>query len=180
MSASARATVITLLLALAVTGAMAQPLTGLHLLPQAKAAGSARLTFFGFQVYDASLWVTPGFRQSDFASHGFALELAYLRDFKGAEIARRSIDEMRRAGDFSAGQAARWTQAMDDAFPDVRRGDRLMGVNKPGGGVLFFHNGNPSGEIADARFARLFFAIWLGPNTSEPGMRAALLEGTPP
>ena len=37
-----------------------------------------------------------------------------------------------------------------------------------------------AGEILDARFSRLFFAIWLAPTTSEPGLRQALLAGTPP
>lgn len=31
------------------------------------------------------------------------------------------------------------------------------------------------GEVADPEFARLFFGIWLSPNTSEPALRQALL-----
>ena len=31
------------------------------------------------------------------------------------------------------------------------------------------------GEVADPEFARLFFGIWLSPNTSEPSLRQALL-----
>src|SRR5689334_22352485 len=68
-----------------------------RLLPAASAAGQARLTYWGFEVYDASLWVAPGFRAGDFAAHAFALELSYLRAFSAADIARRSIDEMARA-----------------------------------------------------------------------------------
>lgn len=149
-------------------------------LPAAVPAGSGRLTYWGLAVYDASLWVAPGFRQEAPGSHAFALELHYLRAFSAADIARRSIDEMRRAGSFSAQQARRWAEALRHAFPDVKKGDRILGVHHPGVGARFYFNGSPSGEIADPPFARLFFAIWLGPATSEPALRAALLEGTTP
>jgi hypothetical protein len=33
----------------------------------------------------------------------------------------------------------------------------------------------PAVMIADPVFASLFFAIWLGPATSQPGLRAAFL-----
>ena len=40
---------------------------------------------------------------------------------------------------------------------------------------MFLVNGRTAGEIADAEFARLFFAIWLGPATADRNLRAALL-----
>jgi hypothetical protein len=149
-------------------------------LPSAQAAGQARLTFWGFSVYDARLWVAPGFRRSGFADHPLALELTYLRDLSAADIARRSLEEMRRAEPIDAAQAAQWRDALARLLPDVKAGDRLMGVHRPDGGARFLHNGKPLGEIADARFSRLFFGIWLGPQTSEPAMRDQLLQGTPP
>lgn len=151
-----------------------------RLLPAASAAGQARLTYWGFEVYDASLWVAPGFRAGDFAAHTFALELSYLRAFSAADIARRSIDEMARAAPLDEDRARRWRTALQAALRDVKRGDRLTGVNRPGQGVVFLFNDKPVSEIADAQFARLFFAIWLGPRTSEPALRQALLAGATP
>lgn len=151
-----------------------------RLLPSASAAGQGRLTYWGFEVYDASLWVAPGFRRSDFAGHAFALELSYLRAFTAADIARRSIQEMARAGGLDAAQAAQWRAALQGALRDVRGGDRLTGVHKPGHGAVFLFNDKPVGEVPDAQFARLFFAIWLGEHTSEPALRQALLAGTAP
>jgi hypothetical protein len=157
--------------------ALAQPGPAL---PSAQAAGQARLTVFGFSVYDARLWVAPGFRRSTFADHALALELTYLRDFTGADIAKRSLQEMRRAEPIDAGQAALWQDALGRLLPDVKAGDKLLGVHHPRRGASFTHNGKPVGEIADPRFSRLFFGIWLGITTSEPSLREALLEGTPP
>ena len=77
-------------------------------------------------------------------------------------------------------QAAQWQKALEEALPDVQKGDRITGVYRPGQGVLFLANGRRGGEIRDAQLARLFFSIWLGPQTSEPRLREALLAGTPP
>lgn len=142
------------------------------------AAGQARLSVWGFEVYDARLWVEPAFRATDFAAAEFVLELSYLRSFEGQAIAKRSLDEMRRQGEIPPAQAAAWLQAMTRLFPDVRKGDRITGIHRAGR-ARFFHNGKLLGEMDDATFSRRFFGIWLAPETSEPGMRSALLANAP-
>jgi hypothetical protein len=66
---------------------------------------------------------------------------------------------------------------MQAAFPDVKAGDRISGSFEPEAAAQFFVNGQPRRRIADASFARLFFGIWLSPQTSEPGLRQQLLGG---
>jgi len=144
-------------------------------LPTAQRAGTTRLRMWGFDIYDASLWTAAGFRADAWTQGAFALELRYLRAFDGADIARRSLEEMARHGPMSKLQEANWLRAMQPVFPDVSKGDRITGVYEPGKGARFFHNGALRGEVSDADFAERFFAIWLGARTSEPGMRAALL-----
>ena len=144
------------------------------LLPQHRLVGKTRLTVWGFQVYDARLWSLPGTRAEQLPSRAFALELDYLRDFSNTDIADRSIKEMRRSANIPDEQAKTWTAEM---LPNIKKGDRIMGLHRPGEGALFLVNGKPSGEIKDAEFARLFFGIWLSPKTSEPQMRSALLAG---
>ncbi len=145
-------------------------------LPMAALAGQAKLSLWGFEVYQASLWVAPGFIASAYAEHGFALELLYSRDFSGADIAKRSLAEMARQAPISADQATRWGAQMRTLFPDVKVGERLTGIQQPGVGARFVFNGQLLGEIADPEFARLFFGIWLSPQTSEPKLRLALLQ----
>ena len=140
------------------------------------AVGKARLRYWGFDVYDASLWALPGFDIGRFENQRFGLELAYLRDFKGADIAERSIDEMKGLATIEPAQATRWTQAMSKLFPDVKRGDRITGVHVPGSGARFYLNGRLLGEVADDAFSRLFFGIWLSPKTSQPRMRENLIQ----
>jgi hypothetical protein len=154
--------------------AFASPVAGLQ------QVGQGRLSWLGFGAYDAALFAPAGFRASQFARHPFALELAYLRHFKAGDIADRSIAEMRRAGEFSDGDADRWRAALERLLPDVKPGDRITGVNEPQRGARFLVNGQETGVIADPRFAVLFFSIWLGPATSQPALRRELLAGAAP
>ena len=138
-------------------------------------AGSGTYSYWGLDIYQARLWVEPGFDASALARQRYALELQYLRGFKGRDIAQRSLAEMRRQGSLDEAQAQRWLQAMQAAFPDVASGDRLLGVHVPGRGAQFYANGRPTAEVADAEFAQRFFGIWLSEWTSAPQLRAALL-----
>jgi hypothetical protein len=145
---------------------------------QAQAArllGRGRLTFFGLHVYDARLWVGEGFVADRWAEHPLALELEYARTLYGRLIAERSLAEMKRVGGFSEEQGERWLAAMTQTFPDVAKGDRITGVQRPAETTRFFFNAAPRGDLRDAEFTRRFFGIWLAPQTSEPKLREALL-----
>lgn len=144
-------------------------------LPGAVLQGSGRLRFFGLHVYDARLWVGDGFAAARYAELPLALELEYARTLYGRLIAERSLTEMQRIGGFDAATGERWLAAMTQIFPDVAAGDRIVGLQRPGESARFFVNGRPRGEVRDADFARRFFGIWLGPQTSEPALREALL-----
>lgn len=146
-------------------------------LPQHRLIGKSRLTVWGFEVYDARLWALPSFKPDNLPAHPFALELAYLRDFASRDIAERSITEMRRTATITDEQAAAWVRDMLRVIPDIKKGDRVMGIHKPAVGAQLWVNSKLSGEIRDVEFARLFFGIWLSPKTSEPKMRKALLAG---
>jgi hypothetical protein len=139
-----------------------------------------RLRVWGFEVYDARLWTPRGFRHTQAMQQAFALELQYLRKLEGSAIASRSIDEMRRVGSFTDAQAQAWLTAMREIFPNVSAGERITGINLPGEGAEFWVNGQRVGLVKDVTFARLFFGIWLDERTSEPKMRAQLLQGLQP
>jgi hypothetical protein len=141
--------------------------------------GKDRFTYFGFEVYDATLWTSPGFEPTAAHEHELALELQYLRNFEAKDIAQRSIQEMRRIAKPSTGQEQAWMAQMLRVFPNIRKGDRLLGVQRPGQAAVFWHNGQLRGEIADPEFAKLFFGIWLSPRTSAPAFRARLLGLAP-
>lgn len=183
---SAIATLLTSVLLMGMPAALlaqdksAAPAEVSSVLAQPQWAGQARMRFFAFDVYDARLWVAPGFKPRDYAQTPFALELTYLRKLDGRAIAERSLKEMRRQGSFAAEQEQRWLNAMEQAFPDVRDGDRLTGVHLPGTGARFLLNGQVRATISDPEFSRYFFGIWLSESTSEPQMRSQLLAALKP
>lgn len=142
-------------------------------------AGEGQMRFFGLRIYDARLWVTPGFQARSFGEHPLALELTYHRAFTGAAIAQRSVEEMQRQAALAPAQAERWQQRLAAVLLDVRPGDRLTGLYQPGQGMWLWRGSQALGAIDDAELARLFFGIWLSPRTSEPGLRSALLARSP-
>jgi Chalcone isomerase-like len=134
--------------------------------------GQGRMRWFGLHLYDASLWVTGRDLQWD---HPFVLDIRYARSFNGSKIAEVSAEEMLRLGFRDDRKLAAWRELMRRAFPDVKSGEHITGVFRPGAGVDFYHQGRPTAVINDAEFARAFFSIWLDPATREPKLRAALL-----
>lgn len=165
-----------LLAAAAPLQANAPEVTLAQALADKAAVGKARLRVWGFNVYDATLYARAGFDAARFAEQRFALELAYLRNFEGADIAERSLKEMQDLASIDEATGARWLAAMKALFPDVKAGDRITGVHVPGTGARFYLNGRWLGEVADDAFSRLFFGIWLSPRTSQPAMRETLLQ----
>jgi hypothetical protein len=131
--------------------------------------GQGRMTFWGFDVYDARLYVADERGQS-----GFALDLNYLRSLKGSDITKSTIDEMQRLGVSEANRSA-WGKRLEAIFPNVVSGSSLTAIHVPGRGTVFLHNGKPAGEIAGDDFAKAFFSIWLDPKTVAPKLRTALI-----
>jgi hypothetical protein len=144
-------------------------------LPDARLIGSGRLRFLGLSVYDARLWAPRPPGPADWVVTPLALEIEYSRSLVGRLIAERSIAEMRRVGDFDDEVEQRWLAALAGMLPDVQPGDRITGVQRPQHSTRLFANARPLGELRDPEFTRLFFGIWLAPQTSEPKLRQALL-----
>ncbi|NVK57650.1 MAG: chalcone isomerase family protein [Alteromonadaceae bacterium] len=141
--------------------------------PDAKLAGQARYSYLFWDVYDAALYAPQGRWQQ---SAPFALTLTYLRDFDGADIAKRSVKEIRAQGFSDNDRLQRWQATMTDLFPDVTENDTITGVATAGGNTRFYLNDALLGEVTESEFTQWFFNIWLGPQTTEPEFRAKLLN----
>lgn len=140
--------------------------------PRLQVHGEGNFRWLGLLIYHARLWAQPGgWRASD----PYALEIRYARNIDGAALAERSIEEMRHIRAGTDEQHQQWLQAMKKTFPDVKDGDRLIGLAAPGGVTRFFMNGKPIGDVADPAFGPAFFGIWLSPATSRPDLRRILL-----
>jgi hypothetical protein len=142
------------------------------LAPGLAAQGGGEMTFLGLSIYNGWYWGPGHDWQLDAP---FAIDLHYRRRLAGASIAERSVTEIEKLGLATQEQLARWGEAMRRIFPDVASGDQVTGLFLPPGGVRYFLNGRPVGEIVDPSFARAFFGIWLDPRTSRADFRQKLL-----
>ena len=149
--------------------------------PQARLAGQGAFTWFGLSIYQAELWVgAAGYQPAAPEAAPFALDLTYARALDGRKIAAASAEQMEKIGVGTAAQRLSWLRTMEGIFPDVKPGTRLSGIYLPGAGLRFYLDGVLLADLPDAAFARAFFAIWLAPATSAPGLRAALLRDAAP
>ena len=134
--------------------------------------GEAALRFFGLKVYDVRLWTQmKPFTHAD----PFAIELVYDMNLNGKDIAERSVKEMRAQGCDDEAKLKRWGEEMARVFPDIKKGDTLIGVSIPGKEARFYNREKLIAAVPDPEFAKAFFDIWLSEKSSEPKMRLKLL-----
>jgi hypothetical protein len=141
-------------------------------MPELQPAGEGRLRWLGLHIYDATLWTGSG---AFTLESEFALDIRYVRNIGASRLVSTSVKEMRRLGFDDPDLLTKWSEDMTRVFPDIRKGDRLTGVNLPGVGAEFYYNGRFIGMVADAQFALAFFSIWLDPRTREPELRESLV-----
>ncbi len=141
--------------------------------------GQGKYTYWGFDVYNASLWTSEATIAPDqWTNQRIALELQYLRDFKGSDIAKRSIDEIQAQSALPKNKASIWLKTMEEIFPSVGKGQSLTGIFIPNAGAQFLLDNTVIGEIKDPELAKRFFDIWLAPQTSAPDLRKRLFAGS--
>lgn len=143
---------------------------------EAQLQGHGLLTWFGLKIYSANLWVSKKNNSAqNILNHHFALELHYQRKLEGVEIAKVSIEEIKRLNIGTDAQQSTWLLSMKALFPNVEKGSRLTGIHAPGEATRFYKDGKFLGEITDPQFGTAFFSIWLDTKTREPALRQALL-----
>jgi hypothetical protein len=134
--------------------------------------GQGLFTWSVFRVYRAALHVTgDGFATDQV----YALDLNYLRNVSAEQIVQTSVQEIQRIVGVDADTADRWGEQLLDILPDVKLGDRLVGVFEPGVGVSFFSREAALGSIEDPGFVDAFAAVWLDEQTRAPALRTKLL-----
>lgn len=151
--------------------ARADQVTAASYVPRAELVGKARYRYLVWNVFDAHLFA-PGGKYDP--SKPFALTLTYLRDLKGSEIAKYSVDEIRAQGFTDESRLSLWQDEMARIFPDVGRNSQITGVRDKDGNAIFYSGGRRIGALNDPQFSRAFFDIWLGKRASDPSFRRSL------
>ena len=134
--------------------------------------GAGRFSVSFWDIYNIQLWAPDGRYRPD---QPFALELQYLRSVDRETIAETSVEEIQQQANFEPQVLADWQMQLIQIFPDIQKGDQLIGLYDPRMPSQFFLNGKLIGVIDDADLSRHFFDIWLSEETSKPQLRLQLL-----
>ena len=171
--ARGRLTVVSKLLVMVLWFTTSVPVASAEgILESHRLVGSGRLTVWFWDIYNIQLWAPDGQYRPD---KPFALELQYLRSVDRKTIAETSVEEIQQQANLELDVLADWQMQLIQVFPDIQRGDRLIGLYHPQMPSQFFLNGKLIGEIDDADLSRHFFDIWLSEETSKPQLRLQLL-----
>jgi hypothetical protein len=141
-------------------------------------AGLFRWKWF-VKVYAAAWYVGGGADPGDLeADVPRRLEVSYLVPIEGPGFGRAARELLRDAfpPEVLAPLEARLSK-LEQAYVDVKPGDRYALTYLPGRGLELALNGKPLAVVEGADFARVYYAIWLGHRPIDRGLRAALLGG---
>jgi hypothetical protein len=126
-------------------------------------------------IYDAALYAHQNFNATQPYTYPMALSVKVGRPFRSTTIVRQMVKEMSRQN-LPATTIASYEKTFSNIVPSVEENDTLTGVYTPKAGWSLWFKGKQLGEWQDDQFAKAFFDIWLGENTSQPDMRKQLLR----
>ncbi len=145
---------------------MASPLNELQ------KVGKAKLEVFFFDIYYSTLYTPDGKYSED--SLPIALDIEYLRNIKSKDLVETTGEEWQKLG-YEQSQIDRWMPFIENVWPDIKKGDKLLFRVEQDGTSEFYFNGESLKRIDNKEFGSSFLAIWLSENCSYPKVRKKLI-----
>lgn len=103
------------------------------------------------------------------------MELVFLRNVDGPTVAEAITGGFAK----NAGPALPALKARIEKFskmiPDVKKGDRLLFIYRPGSGLEVQANGRTTGKVEGKDFSDALFRVWLGAEPADKALKAGLL-----
>ena len=140
--------------------------------PDLQEVGTGILKVFFMDIYSLTLHSRE--RNYKVSDH-FALEFNYKKSVSKKTIVDASIDELSKAPNVSSAEKKAWKQILEKGISDMQAGEKASVVFSDTGDVEFWLENREAISFQDLKFAKNFAAIWLGPQTSHPKLRLALL-----
>ncbi|WP_305845136.1 hypothetical protein [Photobacterium leiognathi] len=139
---------------------------------QWKTVGQATLTWGLWDIYNSEL-KTPTGKYSGLDTD-LALIIRYLRDIDKDDLLQATKEQWLHLG-YSKEQITPWLTTLSAIWPNVKKGDRLIFVQRNGIGQ-FYQGTQPLGKPLSKSLTRSFIAIWLSPKTDYPELRKQLIN----
>ena len=134
--------------------------------------GKGRHSWWGIQMYDATLWIA-GPRWS--AAEPHALDLEPSRTVSADTLVKHAIGEMRDLKVGDERQLKAWQAEMNKIIPSVRAGDQVVIFCSDANRTLVYLNDSGNGEVDDPSFCPAVMSVWLHPQTKHRAVRKSLL-----
>jgi hypothetical protein len=140
--------------------------------PDLQVVGTGVLKVFFLDIYSLTLHS----KERDYSvSDHFALEFNYKRSVSKKTIVDASMDELSKAPNVRSLEIKAWKQILERGIIDMQDGEKASVVFSKSGDVEFWSENQELFSFQNQKFAKNFAAIWLGPQTSHPKLRSALL-----
>ena len=140
--------------------------------PDLQVIGTGVLKVFFMDIYNLTLHS----KERDYSvSDHFALEFNYRKSVSKKTIVDASMDELSKVPDVGSVELKAWKQILEKGISDMHAGEKASVVFSKSGNVEFWSENREFISFQDLKFAKNFAAIWLGPKTSHPKLRLALL-----
>ena len=140
--------------------------------PDLQVVGTGVLNVFFMDIYSLTLHS----KERDYrVSDHFVLEFDYKKSVSKKIIVDASMDELSKASNVSSSETKAWKQILEKGISDMQAGEKASVAFSNSGGVEFWSENREPISFQDLKFAENFAAIWLGPKTSHPKLRLALL-----
>ena len=140
--------------------------------PDLQEVGTGVLKVLFMDIYSLTLHS----KERDYSvSDHFALEFNYRKLVSKKTIVDASMDELSKVPNVGSVEKKAWKQILEKGISDMQAGERASVVFSKSGNVEFWSENREPISFQDLKFAKNFAAIWLGPQTSHPKLRSALL-----
>ena len=137
-----------------------------------KLIGEGTLKVLMWEVYDLRLYTDgTAFSWQD----KFMLEFDYSRELKKESVIDASLKEFKLQPKVSDKDIGAWEVYLEQVIQPVQKGAKATVQWVPEGQIIFHYEGSKPAVIENEQFARAFFNIWLGEQTSRPKLRSQLL-----
>ena len=105
----------------------------------------------------------------------FMLEFDYSRELKKESVIDASLKEFKLQPNVTDKDIKAWEMYLEQVIQTVQKGEKATIQWVPDGQIIFHYEGSKPAVIENEKFARAFFNIWLGEQTSRPKLRSQLL-----
>lgn len=134
--------------------------------------GSAKFSVLFWDIYNSHLFTKSG-RYEENTNQDVIFKIEYSKDITADELIKRTVEQWQHLN-YKKSDYEAFIPRLKSIWPNISAGDSLTLYRDSQSTEFYFNNMN-IGVIDNEEFYKLFLAIWLSADTSEPELRQSLI-----